>query len=242
MPRTLTFANIFEKRCENEHMESSETVLYVVLPSSPRTRIPTRSCARVSVHGNGTLRALLEDISREKGSANVSSEEGAKGLATRHRRRLFLHQEERGCHAARTSLAHSTPRMLCVNTRYPTGQSRAKRLPRSASLIDVAGSLRKTLETTPTKGPRLWLSYHRRPCIFLQIAHIQDTVSINFNKVSQALRDSFSASLTKCCCNALDWTVLLGRSSIIFLHRSRTTSCSASLHLKPTSAALWTQI
>ena len=39
--------------------------------------------------------ALLEDISREEGSADVSIDEGAEGLAARHRRRLLLNQEEK---------------------------------------------------------------------------------------------------------------------------------------------------
>ena len=44
----------------------------------------------------GDNRALLEDISREEGSADVSIEEGAEGLTARHRRRILLNREERG--------------------------------------------------------------------------------------------------------------------------------------------------
>ena len=48
---------------------------------------------------------------------------------------------KRTCHAARTPLARSTPRMLCANTHYPTGPSRATRPPRSASPKKVRDSL-----------------------------------------------------------------------------------------------------
>ena len=92
---------------------------------------------------------FLRTSAEKRGSADVSSEEGAEGLATRHYRRLLLNR-----HAARTSLAHSTPRMLCVNTHYPTGPSWAKRPPRSASPTDVGRSLRKPLETTHTTRSR----------------------------------------------------------------------------------------
>ena len=61
---------------------------------------------------------------------------------------------KRACHAVRTSLAHSTPRMLCVNTHYPTGPGGAKCPPRSASPTVFAGSLRKPLETTATTRSR----------------------------------------------------------------------------------------
>ena len=48
-----------------------------------------RNCAQ------GDKRAVLDDISREIGGADVSSKEGAEGLTTRHRRRLLLHLEEK---------------------------------------------------------------------------------------------------------------------------------------------------
>ena len=50
-------------------------------------------------------------------------------------------RKKRARRGARTSLARSTPRMLCVNTRCPTGPSRAKRPPRSASPQKVGESL-----------------------------------------------------------------------------------------------------
>ena len=42
----------------------------------------------------GEKRALLKDISGEKG-ADVSIEEGAEGLTSRHHPRLLLNQEEK---------------------------------------------------------------------------------------------------------------------------------------------------
>ena len=61
-----------------------------------------------------------------------SIEERAERPTARHRRRLLLnHEEKRARHAACTSLAHSIPWMLCVNTHYPTDPSRAKRPPNS---------------------------------------------------------------------------------------------------------------
>ena len=73
--------------------------------------------------------------SAEKKSVRMSAATKAKSLATRHRRRLLQNQEERARHVALTSLAHSTPR-----THYPTGPSRAKRPPISASSIKVGES------------------------------------------------------------------------------------------------------
>ena len=42
-----------------------------------------------------------------------------------------------------------------------------------------------------------WPSHLERPCTFTQLAHFQGTVIINFNKVSQALRNTFSVSFTQ---------------------------------------------
>ena len=98
---------------------------------------------------------FLVTSAMKKEGVDVSREEGAKGLATQHRRLLVLHQDEKSSrHAAHTSLPHSTPLMLCVNTHYPTGPRRAKRPPRSASPTDVGGSLRKPL------GPQHEFSTH----------------------------------------------------------------------------------
>ena len=52
-----------------------------------------------------------------------------------------------------------------------------------------------------------WPSYLRRPCTFLQVAHLQGTMIIDFKKVSQALHNSFSVSFTKACYNTLDWAI-----------------------------------
>ena len=75
----------------------------------------------------GDRRALLEDISREEESTDVSIEEGAEG----HCPAPSLAPPESGRkgarHAARTSLAHSVPWMLCVNTHHPLDSSRDKR-------------------------------------------------------------------------------------------------------------------
>ena len=64
--------------------------------------------------------------SAEKKGARMSAEQGQKSR--------FLasspappEPRRRARHASRTSLAHSTRRMLCVNTHNPTGPSRAKR-------------------------------------------------------------------------------------------------------------------
>ena len=53
---------------------------------------------------------------------------------------------KRARHTARTSLAHSTPRMLCVNTHYPSDPSRAKCPSRSAFLTNFGGSQHRPLE------------------------------------------------------------------------------------------------
>ena len=69
-------------------------------------------------------------ISGEEGAGRMPG--GAEGLTVRRNRRLLLNQEERRARdATRTTLARSTPWMLCVNTHYQSDPSRAKRPPRS---------------------------------------------------------------------------------------------------------------
>ena len=41
------------------------------------------------------------------------------------------------------------------------------------------------------------------------MAHVQGTVTVNFEIVSQALHNSFSASFTKACYNTLDWAITI---------------------------------
>ena len=63
--------------------------------------VQTRGMKSISVssffrnHVLGDNRALLEDISREKGGADVSIGDGAEGLTTRHHCRLPLNREEK---------------------------------------------------------------------------------------------------------------------------------------------------
>ena len=58
---------------------------------------------------------------------------------------------KRGRHAAHTSLAHSTPWMLCVKTHHPSDPSGAKTPPRSAFATNIGGSRQRPFKTLPPK-------------------------------------------------------------------------------------------
>ena len=79
-----------------------------------------------------SARFLRTSAEKKKRGADVGREKGANGLATRHRRRLLLNQEEEKELAMRPALPWHIP----LHGRYAqthTIPSKAKRLPRSAS-------------------------------------------------------------------------------------------------------------
>ena len=66
-------------------------------------------------------------------------------------------------------------------------------------------------EPTPAGHPfKLWPSRYLHSNV-----HVQGTVIINLNKVSQALHNFFSASFTKACYNTLDWAITI----FLLVHR-----------------------
>ena len=71
----------------------------------------------------GQERTLLSDI---------RIDDRAEGLTVQRNRQLFLNQEERARHAARSSLGRSNAWKLCVDAHCPTRPIKAKRPPRWA--------------------------------------------------------------------------------------------------------------
>ena len=101
-------------------------------------------CKAISAHS-------LEDISRDEGSTDVSTEEGAENLITSASSSAPSESErKRARHAAHTSLAHSTPWMLCLNTHNPSDPSWAKRPPRSVSATNFGGSQQQPSDNAPS--------------------------------------------------------------------------------------------
>ena len=100
----------------------------------------------------------------------------------------------RARHAARTSLAHSTPWILCVSTHYPSDP------PRSASPTDFGGSLRKPLENAsfpPALGPKPSST---------NFQHISELDPVPQSDLRGALPKVLILSCfsTECCLHALD--------------------------------------
>ena len=93
---------------------------------------------------------LRKSAEKQGGADGSSKEELEVSFTPASSPALSASGRRRARHAARTSLAHSTPRMLCVSTHYPSDPNRAKRPPRLASPTDFGGSVRRPLEVAPS--------------------------------------------------------------------------------------------
>ena len=92
----------------------------------------------------GDERALLEDIPRERGVRMSALKKGLKVSLRGTVAGSFRIKKKKSSPCGRTSLAHSTPWMLCVNTHFPSDPSWAKRRPISA-LKEANTGHRRTL-------------------------------------------------------------------------------------------------
>ena len=139
-------------RCKHSlHILPSREPLEDTLSSSDQAS-PSLSPTLVSLGNPLSLRPLDQEsspplpssaITCKAMSAHILRTSAEKGV------RMSALRRRRARHAARTSLAHSTPWMLCVNTHHPSDPSRATRPPRSASPTNFGGSHHQPLENTP---------------------------------------------------------------------------------------------